>query len=394
MTTDPETVILDSLDKQEEESSRPKELKTSHDDFFTEDYEIPGSDHESNNEPQERDSILHKSLDNSETHPASVQDSFPSTSRSSTESFSNITRDVLAEVEKYLTELKDDDDYKTVNYSKEPPGDGNKGEIHSPKREITEPELCNWIGVECLDDEGGDVKHEKISPKREPAIREWIDIESSDDEGVDVKHEKKNPKREPTEPELHEWIKIESSDDENGDVKQEKISPKREPSEPKPQSWEEILSGLNSVQPVHTGEQGLNTFYQQKTETLKRLKTMHEAMESCPTEDKLAPTPDGLNIELMSHQRHALAWMTWRERQRPRGGILADDMGLGKTLSIIALVLASEQESVENMVSSDDEVDDDDDDVKRGEENINMGAWMPKKKQKKDRELFFFSFPI
>lgn len=64
-----------------------------------------------------------------------------------------------------------------------------------------------------------------------------------------------------------------------------------------------------------------------------------------------APTPVELNVELMPHQRRALAWMAKREEpietegdnvvavdEDCLGGILADDQGLGKTLTMIALL--------------------------------------------------------
>ncbi|XP_005151820.2 transcription termination factor 2 isoform X2 [Melopsittacus undulatus] len=70
---------------------------------------------------------------------------------------------------------------------------------------------------------------------------------------------------------------------------------------------------------------------------------LHKSLESCPEDQTVAEDPPGLKVPLLLHQKQALAWLLWRESQRPRGGILADDMGLGKTLTMIALILAQKQ---------------------------------------------------
>ncbi|XP_057321676.1 transcription termination factor 2-like [Microplitis mediator] len=105
------------------------------------------------------------------------------------------------------------------------------------------------------------------------------------------------------------------------------------------------------------GKKALETFKNEQALTIERLEHLHGSLESRPAEDHRAEDPRGLVIRLMPHQQHALAWLLWREKQKPRGGVLADDMGLGKTLTMISLVIKTLADD-----SSDEENDDNDDD--------------------------------
>ncbi|XP_037729612.1 transcription termination factor 2 [Drosophila subpulchrella] len=140
--------------------------------------------------------------------------------------------------------------------------------------------------------------------------------------------------------------------------------------------WDELSAAVHQIQPVYTGAQGMATFNNQKALTLESLKDLHGSLKDCPGPEVLAEDPQGLKVTLMDHQKHALAWMSWRERQLPRGGILADDMGLGKTLTMISSVLAckNRQERGEGEDHSSDEDDDDDKNKKRK----STGGWSSK----------------
>ncbi|XP_049621859.1 transcription termination factor 2 isoform X2 [Suncus etruscus] len=86
--------------------------------------------------------------------------------------------------------------------------------------------------------------------------------------------------------------------------------------------------------------------------TREAIEELHQSLKSRPDESAMVEDPAGLKFPLLMHQKQALAWLLWRESQKPQGGILADDMGLGKTLTMIALILI--QKNQERIKEKDD----------------------------------------
>ncbi|XP_053997670.1 transcription termination factor 2-like isoform X1 [Hylaeus anthracinus] len=109
-----------------------------------------------------------------------------------------------------------------------------------------------------------------------------------------------------------------------------------------------------SLEMKELGARAQATLNKELALTVDRIQDLHGSLLARPTEEQRADDPQGLKVQLMPHQQHALAWLMWREQQRPPGGVLADDMGLGKTLTMISLIIAAKKsKSTED--SSDEE---------------------------------------
>ena len=87
----------------------------------------------------------------------------------------------------------------------------------------------------------------------------------------------------------------------------------------------------------------MQRFNAEKQLAVETLDSLHKSLDTCPTANDFVDDPKGLKVPLLDHQKSALAWLLWREKQKPSGGLLADDMGLGKTLTMISLVLKSRE---------------------------------------------------
>lgn len=87
----------------------------------------------------------------------------------------------------------------------------------------------------------------------------------------------------------------------------------------KPLSWEDLKAATAAVMPDTHGKKAMATLKQQKILTLETLEELHDSLKTCPNENTFATDPKGLKVDLMPHQRRAVAWLMWREGQKPSG---------------------------------------------------------------------------
>ncbi|KAF3337267.1 SWI/SNF-related matrix-associated actin-dependent regulator [Carex littledalei] len=109
--------------------------------------------------------------------------------------------------------------------------------------------------------------------------------------------------------------------------------------------------------------------------------TFRLALQDLSQPKSEAVPPEGtLAVDLLRHQKIALAWMVQKETRNPHcsGGILADDQGLGKTVSTISLILTERSPPSSQSVTMGPPVKcetltlDDDEDEDRDDPNADM----------------------
>lgn len=147
--------------------------------------------------------------------------------------------------------------------------------------------------------------------------------------------------------------------------------------------WDDLEKMLGNEKPKYVGKQGIKTFENQRAVTMDTLKEIHGSLSTRPADTVMEETPKSLKVELMPHQRNALAFMHWREATKPRGGLLADDMGLGKTLTMLSLVasdLERQNEKKGDAIAEEDEEEEDSDEEGNESQEKNDKDLAPKKK--------------
>lgn len=73
---------------------------------------------------------------------------------------------------------------------------------------------------------------------------------------------------------------------------------------------------------TNLGQLGKARLRKEKEEVKNCLEELYNPLSGEPKETQACPQINGLKVDLMPHQKHAVNWLKYREKCKPSGGLL------------------------------------------------------------------------